>query len=279
MCDACDDALVCETAILHPSPFTYTQHHHHLQHCHPPLQMVLQNFLLPLCHCSPLLLCCQNQRDVAPALLASPPHPPRVWHRAHCNHLPAVWYGQVPRVQAFYPPHGMRLRCAIQPNPLCRPPHNALSHLICTVPGMHICLGAAVANMQPDLAIAGGLRIRPMSGKVLDPALVIAADSMKSHSAEGCHRPQQQAQAGRRHCISHGHIYRPHAPKTTEATMWTGWHPATTWWDIVSWVCLYERFLAMFWERVGSVTVSKGVKPGVNTPRWRTSWVMGGRRQ
>jgi len=47
----------------------------------------------------------------------------------------------------------------------------------------------AVADVQPDPAIAGGLRIRPTSGEVLDPALVVAADGVKSHSAEGRHRP------------------------------------------------------------------------------------------
>ena len=68
-------------------------------------------------------------------------------------------------------------------------PHTARDHdalyckiyrLACTAPGMCICLGTTVRDVQRGSAVADGLSVRLASGGVLYAGLVVAADGVKS---------------------------------------------------------------------------------------------------
>ena len=58
--------------------------------------------------------------------------------------------------------------------------HAMLHRLACTAPGVRICLGSAVKDVQPDPAVVGGPSVTLASGEVLYADLVVGADGLKS---------------------------------------------------------------------------------------------------
>ena len=55
-----------------------------------------------------------------------------------------------------------------------------LHHLVKSAPGVRVCVGATVRDVQPDPAIAGGPSVTLASGEVLHADLIVAADGVKS---------------------------------------------------------------------------------------------------
>ena len=55
-----------------------------------------------------------------------------------------------------------------------------LHHLANTAPGVRVCLGATVRDVQPDPAVVGGPSVTLASGEVLHADLIVAADGVKS---------------------------------------------------------------------------------------------------
>jgi len=53
-------------------------------------------------------------------------------------------------------------------------------HLANSAPGVRVCLGATVRDVQPDAAVAGRPSVTLTSGEVLHADLIVSADGVKS---------------------------------------------------------------------------------------------------